>query len=336
MMIFRYQHVTLLYVKAPRVWLWRCCRRVFFKTTKIAQEVQRLFLSQVVEQSSTPAMDRANNSTQISLKSSLVWSNTKEEYLATLPEPNDSILHRQPSGKSHARKQPPGHIPRPRNPFILFRCAVLAQETFPPHLNREGKKDHKSISRFVGDLWNALDCAQRKPWEELAEREKTHHAEVHGLGGYAEKSRNKVRQRDPPPPDYSRRSSSCPPPGSIPFVYQPPTSALSAQDDTISQRRPSRVMLYHSSPSMLPEPHMASAVMKQFSPGIFDSAQDMNLESLKDTLPRTPLHYDYPGAPGLGQLWCQPPPVYQPDPRRDLFNPQRILVSVSFQTFDLA
>jgi len=273
-------------------------------------------------------MASVNHSTHIMLPPSTLWSNT-EEYLAVLPKADESILLRQSSGKSHARKQPPGHIPRPRNPFILFRCAVLLQEAFPSHLIRGGKKDHKSISRYVGELWNALSDAQRRPWGELAELEKTRHAQLYGLPGHVEKGRNKARQRDPPPPDFDRRSSSCPPPGSIPFVYQPTTSSLSAQDDTLTQRRPSRVMLYHSSPNMLPESAVTSTAMKQLSSEAWGSNQDMSLESLKHTLPHVSSQFYYPGVPAPGQLWHQPLPVYQPDVSRTFLDPKSVLVSVS-------
>lgn len=71
--------------------------------------------------------------------------------LATL----DDIANTGPKKKSHARKQPAGHIPRPRNAFILFRCLFVSQQSVPASV----EKDHRNISRIAGRVWKAMRYA---------------------------------------------------------------------------------------------------------------------------------------------------------------------------------
>ncbi|KAG7091469.1 hypothetical protein E1B28_010500 [Marasmius oreades] len=76
-----------------------------------------------------------------------------------------------PPKKSHARRQPPGHIPRPRNGFILFRCDFVKQKKIPESV--EG--NHRNISRIAGILWRQMSKDQRRPWMDMAEVEKKMH-----------------------------------------------------------------------------------------------------------------------------------------------------------------
>lgn len=88
-----------------------------------------------------------------------------------LPIPDLSILTHSSQKKSHARKQPHGHIPRPRNAFILFRSALVLQEKIPD----KAQSNHCAISCFAGDLWKRLTDEQRAPWSKLADQEKETH-----------------------------------------------------------------------------------------------------------------------------------------------------------------
>ncbi|KAF8523514.1 high mobility group box domain-containing protein, partial [Hysterangium stoloniferum] len=87
--------------------------------------------------------------------------------LATL----DDIASSGPKKKSHARKQPAGHIPRPRNAFILFRCLFVSQQSVPASI----EKDHRNISRIAGRVWKAMSNQEREPWTKAAEIEKNRH-----------------------------------------------------------------------------------------------------------------------------------------------------------------
>ena len=77
--------------------------------------------------------------------------------------------------KSHSRKQPEGHIPRPRNAFILFRCDFVAQKKIPASV----EPDHRNISRIVGRIWKAMSDEDRRPWIEEAKKERETHKRLH-------------------------------------------------------------------------------------------------------------------------------------------------------------
>ncbi|KAF9039071.1 high mobility group box domain-containing protein, partial [Panaeolus papilionaceus] len=66
-------------------------------------------------------------------------------------------------------------IPRPRNPFILFRTNFVRQQRIPNSV----ESDHRNISRIVGRLWNAMTEEQREPWKVMAVREREEHAKIH-------------------------------------------------------------------------------------------------------------------------------------------------------------
>ena len=89
------------------------------------------------------------------------------------PTPTDDI---QPAPepqtkKSHSRKQPEGHIPRPRNAFILFRCDFVVQRKIPASV----EPDHRNISRIVGRIWKAMSDEDRRPWVDEAKKEREEH-----------------------------------------------------------------------------------------------------------------------------------------------------------------
>ncbi|KAJ6510546.1 hypothetical protein C8R45DRAFT_858483 [Mycena sanguinolenta] len=86
--------------------------------------------------------------------------------------------------KSHAKKQPLGHIPRPRNAFILFRCDYSRQNE-----RKSGDCDQNDVSREVGTIWRNMTREQRAPWVVLAEAEKKKHAELYP--GYKYMPRNR-------------------------------------------------------------------------------------------------------------------------------------------------
>ena len=89
-----------------------------------------------------------------------------------------------PVKKSHARKQPEGHIPRPRNAFILFRCDFVAQKKIPASV----EPDHRNISRIVGRIWKAMSDEARRPWIEEAKRERENHKRLYPQYRYAPSS----------------------------------------------------------------------------------------------------------------------------------------------------
>ena len=199
-----------------------------------------------------------------------------------LPIPGVADLAPKTNRTSHARRQPAGHIPRPRNAFILFRCDFVLQKKIPGYV----ESDHRNLSRIAGKIWRGMKKDQQKPWIDLALKEKERHAKMYPGYKYTpvqHASRQKkvkvnrldgeerelesrkadlssvlvqrthddsVKQRPNPYPTPARprRSSSCPPVGAAPV--NPSTDLdswapfLVAHDDLA--RRPSRTTMYHS------------------------------------------------------------------------------------------
>ncbi|KAF7293267.1 HMG box domain-containing protein [Mycena chlorophos] len=77
-----------------------------------------------------------------------------------------------PSTKKHAA----GHIPRPRNAFILFRSDNARKQQLSSALTNVGWEKQKDLSRSVGRLWRAMSYAERAEWYAMAEEEKERHA----------------------------------------------------------------------------------------------------------------------------------------------------------------
>jgi hypothetical protein len=55
---------------------------------------------------------------------------------------------------SHARPREAGHVPRPRNPFILFRMDVVSRNLI------SGEKRHQNISKIVSEMWHNVSSLQ--------------------------------------------------------------------------------------------------------------------------------------------------------------------------------
>jgi hypothetical protein len=180
-----------------------------------------------------------------------------------LPKP--TYTPPDPSKKSHARKQPVGHIPRPRNAFILFRCDFVRQKKIPESV----ENDHRNISRIVGKIWREMTKEEKKPWVEMAEQEKRNHQQANpnyrfnpGIPNINLKK--KPRRGDDIPCETQeddlgsdegylalQRAASCPVGAlRVPQVNLESLtgygSPMITRDDLA--RRPSRVMVYQSTP----------------------------------------------------------------------------------------
>jgi hypothetical protein len=163
--------------------------------------------------------------------------------------------------KPHAKKQPTGHIPRPRNAFILFRCDFVRQKKIPVQV----EKDHRNISRIVGQIWRQMSDKQREPWVLMADEERMAHSKLYPNFRFSTGvSIKKSKRGDDIPHETQRsenyfwddldlldlyRSSSCPP-GTlhVPQANLESCSGygapLKTRDDMA--RRPSRVTFYQS------------------------------------------------------------------------------------------
>ncbi|KAL7419486.1 hypothetical protein Q5752_006324 [Cryptotrichosporon argae] len=73
--------------------------------------------------------------------------------------------------KSHARKQPEGHIKRARNKFILFRKHITDAGLIPPSVESK----HQNISVVAAKMWREAPEDVRQKFEEQARIEKEEH-----------------------------------------------------------------------------------------------------------------------------------------------------------------
>ncbi|WVQ63308.1 uncharacterized protein L199_001460 [Kwoniella botswanensis] len=77
-----------------------------------------------------------------------------------------------PKKKSHARKQPEGHIKRARNAFILFRKHITDSNLIPPSVEVK----HQNISVVAAKMWKEAPLEVRAKFNEQARLEKEEHA----------------------------------------------------------------------------------------------------------------------------------------------------------------
>ena len=85
------------------------------------------------------------------------------------------------SKTSHARKQPEGHVKRPRNAFILFRSHAVQQGLIP----KDRVKNQRNVSEVISQLWHNLSDEERRRWQQNATAEKEEHLRLHPNYRYA-------------------------------------------------------------------------------------------------------------------------------------------------------
>jgi hypothetical protein len=77
------------------------------------------------------------------------------------------------SKKRHTAKREKNHVPRPPNPFIIFRSwAALAA-------NSQLISDQSMFSKDAGARWNSLTEQEREEWERVSKFVKEHHKKVY-------------------------------------------------------------------------------------------------------------------------------------------------------------
>lgn len=71
--------------------------------------------------------------------------------------------------ESHSRRREPGHIPRPRNAFIIFRSFYVYDR------KSAGEGQQNELSKQAGKVWNRMTEKERSPFVERAATEKRQH-----------------------------------------------------------------------------------------------------------------------------------------------------------------
>ncbi|KAI0321003.1 high mobility group box domain-containing protein, partial [Amylostereum chailletii] len=66
-------------------------------------------------------------------------------------------------------------IPRPPNPWIIFRSDFLARNP----IVHQFENDHRQLSRIIADTWAEMDDAAKLPFRLLAKEAKEEHRRKH-------------------------------------------------------------------------------------------------------------------------------------------------------------
>jgi hypothetical protein len=188
--------------------------------------------------------------------------------------------------KSHARKQPRGHIPRPRNAFILFRCDYGRQK------QRTTKEcDQNDISRMVGDVWRNMSEVERAPWVMLADEEKKAHAAVYPDYKYTPRNRRKkARPATEEPEEIQVNAGETGPGETVVKVEKPEESLVTIYYPPWAIRRtvpyPARRAVSCPPPGAIQvEPY--SKVVARPTPGVTEA-----MPKIPDTPPNSPVMGD--------------------------------------------
>ncbi|EAU89391.2 hypothetical protein CC1G_07617 [Coprinopsis cinerea okayama7 len=114
-------------------------------------------------------------------------STTSTAVLAT--SPSSSTLNDTPPvpssmgptrtrSNSHSRRTKPGHIPRPKNAFILYRSWFYKNR--PPPQTQDGKKlNQNELSKQVAVSWNAMSEEDQEPFKKMYLEELARHKEMY-------------------------------------------------------------------------------------------------------------------------------------------------------------
>lgn len=91
---------------------------------------------------------------------------------------------------SHSRRRDPGHIPRPRNAFIFFRSHYIAR------CSSSGAGQQNELSKSAAKEWNQMSEIEKRPFAELAAKEKREHTAKYPNYTYAP-GRTKAKAKAP-------------------------------------------------------------------------------------------------------------------------------------------
>ena len=89
---------------------------------------------------------------------------------ASSPAPEPATTRQKKTTASRRGDKPPGHIPRPRNAFMIFRSAYCANVK-----ESQVEHDHRMISKILGEVWQNLEKEKKEYYQRLAAEEKAAH-----------------------------------------------------------------------------------------------------------------------------------------------------------------
>ncbi|KAF7290601.1 HMG box domain-containing protein [Mycena indigotica] len=105
------------------------------------------------------------------------------------PTPTETTTATPGRAVASTKKQATGHIPRPKNAFILFRSEYARKQQLTSATSNVERENQNDLSRSVGKVWRAMTDAERAPWHVLADEEKKRHAAQYPGYKYAPRPR---------------------------------------------------------------------------------------------------------------------------------------------------
>ncbi|KAG2008490.1 specific transcriptional repressor [Coprinopsis cinerea AmutBmut pab1-1] len=201
-------------------------------------------------------------------------STTSTAVLAT--SPSSSTLNDTPPvpssmgptrtrSNSHSRRTKPGHIPRPKNAFILYRSWFYKNR--PPPQTQDGKKlNQNELSKQVAVSWNAMSEEDQEPFKKMYLEELARHKEMYPDYTYepsnksSRKSAKKKKRATQPKRKRSRSVDSDSDDESVSSFGSnhstPPPTARNLRPRRCSQQLPAQTSIASptSSPSPSPSP----------------------------------------------------------------------------------
>ncbi|KAJ8094023.1 hypothetical protein PM082_009912 [Marasmius tenuissimus] len=177
-----------------------------------------------------------------------------------------------------------GRIPRPANPFILFRRDALengwVKLTYSdPQTGKEKKKRQSTLSKEIGALWTGMAQDVKKRYQDLAEQARSEHKRLYP--DYQYRPQRKLNKEDkrlnrlPSSPGTSSAATSPSPEAesSAALVMSPSMFAQHSQFATSSlvpfveetNASPAGLMFYYPDPQKMD----ATAVASMFQPEDF-------------------------------------------------------------------
>lgn len=114
----------------------------------------------------TAPSPRSSSPIPVTINPSKLRTDADHEADAPNATPTATVSRRN----NHSRKRDPGHVPRPRNAFILFRSDYVSRE------QPSGEGQQNELSKLAGKAWKNLPEEEKRPYIEMAAAEKRQHA----------------------------------------------------------------------------------------------------------------------------------------------------------------
>lgn len=169
------------------------------------------------------------------------------------------------SATVHQRRiKDPGHVPRPRNAFIIFRCHYTQKYLASGGSERASETEKTSLSKRAGDAWRNAKPETKRYYRELADEERSRHRIDHPgyrfrpkrqkSAGQTGAGRSSKRRANSP---HSKKAAGC------------SSSTSSVESTQVSRNDPLQIqtITVPVSSSSLSQPHLSRQPTPEFLHG---------------------------------------------------------------------